>query len=105
MMLATSIVAATLLAMVVSAGKKADLQRVGMFSSLREISMRRHYVVEIFRVSCRKLLTGTSVYHSPFKSYCHCWSGLLVHRCTTHLLRVIAIVGVVYWYIGVPLIV
>ena len=36
---ATSIVATTLLVMVVSAGKEANLQRVGMFSSLREISM------------------------------------------------------------------
>ena len=36
---ATSIVAVTLLVMVVSAGKKADLQRVGMLSSLREIPM------------------------------------------------------------------
>ena len=31
----------TPLVMVVSAGKKADLQRVGMLSSLREISMYR----------------------------------------------------------------
>ena len=36
---ATSVVAATLLVMVVSAGKKADQQRAGMLSSLREISM------------------------------------------------------------------
>ena len=37
----TSIVATTLLVMAVSACKQADLQRVGMLSSLREISMYR----------------------------------------------------------------
>ena len=43
---ATSVVAATVLVMVVSAGKKADLQRVGMLSSLKEISMRVEPVVK-----------------------------------------------------------
>ena len=50
---ATSIVAATLLVIVVSAGKKADLQRLGMLSSLREISVYSlsHYFAVLSCVS------------------------------------------------------
>ena len=34
--------------MVVSAGKKADLQRVDMLSSLREISMHKSFIFVVF---------------------------------------------------------